>query len=374
MGPGLYVHIPFCKSRCRYCSFVSGRYDEQTASAYVEALLREASFYAGEMRPASIYIGGGTPTTLGHTLLSRLVEGLVGYFRPLPDTEITVEANPETFYGFEPGVIADSGVNRVSLGAQSFVEYELVMLGRGHAPSDIETAVGLCKDGGIVNVSLDLIYSLPGQTVYRWLENVRRALSIGISHLSIYDLSVDEGTPIYRDFADGLLAKPREDVQARMYLEAAELLESRGVSRYEISNFARKGCECAHNLNYWNSGDYIGLGVGAHSHLDGVRWENTVGIDSYVKSVSSGKEPVLYRRTLNPRERASEYVMLALRTSEGIRMDYVIERFGEEFADRLNKKALEMEGAGLVDLIDGRLTLTLGGALVSNPVTAEFFL
>jgi len=374
MGNGLYVHIPFCRTRCRYCSFVSGIYDEDTARTYVEALLREASLYTGEVRPASIYIGGGTPTTLGHNLLSRLVEGLIECFDPLPEAEITVEANPETFGGFDVRKLADSGVNRVSLGAQSFVEYELVMLGRGHTPGDIDAAVGICRDAGIDNVSLDLIYSLPGQTVYGWLENVRRALSLDVDHLSIYDLSVDEGTPIYRDFAGGLLAKPREDVQARMYLEAAELLESRGVKRYEISNFARKGRECSHNLNYWNSGDYIGLGVGAHSHLSGTRWENKVDIGAYINDVNSGTEPVLYRRALNPKERASEYVMLALRVSEGIRMDYVTDRFGEEFAGRLREKALEMEDAGLVDLIDGRLSLTLGGALVSNPVTAEFFL
>jgi len=360
--------------RCRYCSFVSSIYDESTAKAYLDALLDEATFYAGEIRPASIYIGGGTPTSLGHDSLSRLIDGLVGLFGPLPDAEITVESNPDSLEGFDPAPLIESGVNRVSLGAQSFVEYELVMLGRGHSPADIEAAVELYRNVGIENVGLDLIYSLPGQTVYGWTENIRRALSIGVGHLSIYDLSVDEGTPIYDDFASGRLSKPPDEIQSKMYLEAVSMLESNGLRKYEISNFARPGKECLHNLNYWNSGDYIGLGAGAHSHIAGTRWENTVNISGYIEKIRSGLEPVLYRRTLSDRERASEYVMLALRTARGVRVGEVRERFGDEYADMLIEKAKEMEQTGLVELINGEISLTLGGTLVSNPVTAEFYL
>ncbi|HLB24834.1 MAG TPA: radical SAM family heme chaperone HemW [Nitrospirota bacterium] len=373
MDAGIYVHVPFCVRKCHYCSFNSVPYSKNIAEEYLHALLAEIERFEQDVRPVSLYIGGGTPTVLPQDVLLRLIRAVYAKFSIKEGTEATLEANPGTLDNMDLAELGDAGINRVSLGVQSFDPAELSMLGRLHGRGEVDKSVDRCRSAGIGNVSLDLIYSLPGQDPGKWSESLRHAVSLSPEHISLYDLSVEAGTKLHAEVKAGRLALPPETKSAEMYLHAVEFLEERGFRRYEISNFARPGYECRHNLGYWSSGEYAGFGAGAHSHIGGRRIMNVEDVRGYVGAVKSGGPAAASAEVIGGAEREREFVMLALRKADGFSLEEYETRFGTSFLGRRGGAAERLAGAGYITLEGGRVRLTLSGVLASNAVICEFF-
>jgi len=372
-GAGLYVHIPFCLKKCRYCSFNSIPYDKAVALRYINAVIVESGRIDASLQPETLYIGGGTPTVLPQAGLFALLDAVRQRLKPSPETEATIEANPAALGGLDLGSLRGQGINRVSLGAQSFDRAELDMLGRLHGPDDIAASVMHLRVAGFVNINLDLIYALPGQDMGRWLGNLNRAIGLSPEHISIYDLSFEEGTPFHREYMAGRLAKPPEDLQAEMYLAAVDTLEGSGYKRYEVSNFAKPGYECRHNINYWSCGDYVGLGAGAHSHLSGVRKINMEGVDEYIDTVEKGFSPVASEERPTPEEVEREFIMLSLRMAGGLRLSEYARRFGGDFMVVYGDRVAGFARAGLLEVDETVIRLTRDGVLASSYVISGFF-
>ncbi len=373
MRAGIYVHIPFCIKKCHYCSFNSVPYDKKTSLRYLSALHKEINGHVEEVEPTSLYIGGGTPTVLPGDGLFDLIGFVRERFGIPRGMEATVEANPGTLDGLDIKRLLGQGINRISLGAQSFNPAELKMLGRLHGPEEVGRAVKRLRSGGVLNIGLDLMYSLPGQDLAGWSQNLRHALELLPQHLSLYDLTLEEDTPLYSEVKAGRLTLPPEPVQVEMYLLALDIIEKAGYVRYEISNFALPGFECRHNLNYWSGGDYLGFGAGAHSHISGVRTENLPGVPPYIEAMDKGASPVLRMDSLSQAEREREFIMLGLRTSSGISLDEYARRFGHGFMDMHGGRVEELEKSGFMLMDSGSARLTVKGVLASNYVIREFF-
>ncbi|MBI5189997.1 MAG: radical SAM family heme chaperone HemW [Nitrospirae bacterium] len=384
MRAGIYVHIPFCPGKCRYCSFNSVPYDDQAAKLYVDALVREIETCPVDVEPSIIYIGGGTPTTLPADGLASVIGAINGRFGlwneptghksgDIVPPEFTIEANPGTVSGLDVKALTALGVNRVSLGAQSFSPSELAMLGRLHGPADVAHAAGTLRRGGITNISLDLIYSLPGQDMRSWKESLAQTVDLNPEHISMYDLTLEEGTPLYSEVRAGRLVMPPEPVQVEMYLCAVDFLETAGYRRYEISNFARPGFACRHNINYWDCGEYLGFGAGAHSYAGGRRTKNIDGITYYTAAAGAGGPSLAESEELSPGDMEREFIMLGLRKAAGLEFAEFRRRFGHDLAESRREAIARLEGAGLVETSGGRLRLTMSGVLVSNAVIRELF-
>ena len=369
MRAGIYVHIPFCLGKCRYCSFNSIPYEAGLARHYLDSLKKETEGRLEGVEPTSIYIGGGTPTVLPEERLF----GLLDVLRPEEGVEWTIEANPGTLAGLDMKRLRGLGVGRVSVGAQSFDPGLLRMLGRRHGPEDVAESVGRLGEAGFKNISVDLMYSLPGQTMGSWSDSLEAALALGVGHISIYDLTLEEGTPLHALVKSGRLTPPPETMQVEMYLMAVDILEKAGFVRYEISNFALPGLECLHNMNYWSGGDCIGLGAGAHSHLSGIRSENAPGVREYTSAVLEGASPVLMAETLTKAELEREFIMLRLRRGEGLDPAEYLRRFGVGFMRRHGAPARRLAASGHLEITPRSVRLTVKGALAGSAVTREFF-
>ncbi len=351
-GKGLYIHIPFCASKCAYCDFHSACGDESIMDAYCDALLREMKAYEGTSVD-TLYIGGGTPSMLGAERLSRLLEAINRHFPKIE--EATLEANPaddlyEVFKTAKRG-----GINRISMGVQSGVEEELKVLGRRHRNSHAIKAVEDCLRAGIDNFSLDLMLGIPLQTPQSLEESISFISQLDPQHVSAYILKLEEGTPLFKN--RGNLPLPEEDEVADLYLQMAESLESLGFGQYEISNFAKAGYESRHNLKYWRCEEYIGLGASAHGFLDGKRYFYPRDTEEFIK----GMEPIPDGEGGTPEER----FMLGLRLKEGVDI--------RTFPDiEIKAKSELFIKHGLCKIENQRLSLTKKGFLVSNEIIAEF--
>lgn len=369
MVSSLYVHIPFCISKCHYCDFFSVRHDALTADRYVDALcieLWERSADAGELD--TIYIGGGTPTSLDMGPLERLLGCIRENFRCGRSIEATIEANPLTITEQKLAGLASNGINRLSIGVQSFSDPELKRLGRAHTAADAHEAVRLAHVAGLSDISIDLIYGIPGQTIESWTETIEAALEIGVTHISSYELTPEEGTLLKEGILSGQIRLPDEEMTIAMYETAIEKCAVAGFDHYEISNFALPGHSCRHNLNYWNRGAYIGTGAGAHSFIDGRRSRNICNIERYLDLIASGFSPVEEETRIDPAEASREVIFLGLRKTEGIALD------------ELSPLAVDATSAfrricddGLVEIVGDRLRLTHKGRLVSNTVFVRLF-
>ena len=361
---GLYIHIPFCKSKCAYCDFYSLAHSEARMDDYCAALksdLAQKADAAKAHTADTVYFGGGTPSYLGAERLASLLETVLSYYRVAPDAEITFEANPDSARNVDAlKALRAAGFNRISLGAQSFDDGELREIGRIHTASEIARAVGAARAAGFDNLSLDLIYGLPRQTLARWRENLNAALALAPEHLSCYGLKVEEGTPLYlrRESAE----LPDDDAQADFYLETVRFLAQHGYAQYEISNFARPGFASRHNLKYWTLGEYLGFGPGAHSDFGGRRFAIARDLNAYL----AGKTVLSEDTAITHRERQREYFLLRLRTVRGICE-------GETDADFAAAEVVLRECAshGLAEQDGGRWRLTPQGFLVSNAVIAR---
>lgn len=359
MPIGIYIHIPFCRSKCPYCDFYSFASGEPQKEEYAKAVCRELEKWGRlDTRADTLYFGGGTPTLLGAERLCRIISKAREHFS-LEGAEITVEANPsgdvsEQFYALKEG-----GVNRLSFGLQSAKDCELLSLGRRHTARDAEKAVNAAQKAGFDNISLDLMLGIEGQTTESLTYSIGFCKDLGASHVSAYILKIEEGTPFYdRRHA---LCLPDEDETSKLYLAACEELEKAGFSQYEISNFAKKGRESRHNLKYWNCEEYLGIGPSAHSFLQGRRFYTPRDFDGFLKEAQYIDD--------GPGGDEEEYIMLRLRLTEGVDSGDFRRRYGKDLPPRLIKKAKSLDG--LVECDEKGIRITRQGFLVSNRVITE---
>ncbi len=353
--PGIYIHVPFCIRKCRYCDFVSVPVTEGAVPVFVDALLREidlASETLPERRYDTVFFGGGTPSLLGPEQIERILSKLFRRFSVKSDSEISMECNPGTLTMESMRGYRDAGINRVSIGLQSADDSLLERIGRIHMFSDYLMSADAVSKAGIRNVSVDIMHGLPGQTQSQYLDTIRKAADSGVTHISSYCLMLEEGTPLYDDVVNGRETLPDEDAVADMQDSGIDLLDSLGFSRYEISNFAREGYECRHNLNYWHNGEYAGFGPAAHSamRLSGwTRWSNIEDTSAYVGLLSEGTLPVFKREEIPVREEMFETVMTGLRLTEGIPADAFCRRFGSDPGTAYRKAVKKALDEGLLD-------------------------
>lgn len=369
----LYAHIPFCVRKCGYCDFLSGTAEESTREAYLLALAREirrAGQDAEGCRAVSVFFGGGTPTVLTGGQLSRLLSEIKKSFRLAGDCEITLEANPGTLDPEKLRLCREAGFNRISIGCQSADNRELRRLGRIHTWEEFLEGFRQAREAGFSNINVDLMSGIPGQTLVSWETSLRKTAELGPEHISAYSLILEEGTPFYENREK--LDLPDEDTERRMYERTGEILEEYGCRQYEISNYAREGYRCRHNLGYWTGREYLGLGLGASSLWRDTRFRNTESMEEYLKD--SGNLPKIRREEekLSASDRQSEYMILGLRLMEGISLAGFRETFGTDVRKVWPGVLEKYEGYGLLEEAAGRLKFTGEGISLSNVVLAEF--
>ena len=362
---GLYIHIPFCKAKCAYCDFYSLAHSEEKMDAYTAALLRhleEVAPRAAGMQVDTVYFGGGTPSYLGPARLIRILQTVQRRYDVTRDAEITLEANPDSAGDWRAlRRLRRAGFNRLSLGVQSTDDELLRRIGRVHTCEQVQQAVTAARKAKLTNLSLDLIYGLPGQTMEDWQRTLADAVALGPEHLSCYGLKLEEGTPLWQQRQ--ALTLPDDDAQADMYLYTVAALSEAGYGQYEISNFARAGRESRHNLKYWRMQEYAGFGPGAHSDFGGVRYGYVRDLDAYI----AGRLVLAEAETDGTLARDFEYVMLSLRTAEGIDRRTFENRYRQRF-EAMERLFVQYEQAGLAQRTEGGWRLTPRGFLVSNSI------
>lgn len=374
----IYLHVPYCRQKCRYCDFASFAHAESTQSAYVDAVLAEAQMQAAKFPHDAMktaYLGGGTPSILPPELLTRLLQGVAAHFPLAPGAEFTSEANPGTLTAQWLEAALNCGVNRLSMGMQAAQPELLRMLGRIHDFHQVQQSVELARRAGFQHISLDLMFGLPGQTVEMWRETLDKALSLAPEHLSCYGLIPEEGTPLYRDLQTGRLTLPDEDDERRMYDLTLDLLAQAGFRQYEISNFARPGCECRHNIGYWQQVPYIGLGVSAASYLhapDGmIRLTNPRTLPAYLHMVQTQDDSLREQEFVSKTDGRFETLMLGLRMNCGVSESEFQARHGVSLDALYGDKLLKFEREGLLQHKTDRWSLTRRGMDVQNAILVE---
>ncbi len=364
---GLYIHIPFCIKKCEYCDFVSFSDCYHRAGEYLAALIEELKIYRGE-RVDTVYIGGGTPSSLPTDTLVLLLENIFRYFDVTEDAEITMECNPATCNYEKLKTLKDAGINRLSIGVQSFNDTELASIGRIHSSHDAVSAIVDAKLAGFKNISVDLMFGIPNQTAETLKNTLISAVSAGVNHISCYSLILEESTPLYESVKSRKVTLPNENQEIEMYNLACDILEKSGYRQYEISNFAKSGAKSCHNLKYWNATEYIGCGVSAHSYYNGQRYSNSYDLDAYI-SAPLKKYDVT---AVSLKDQMSEFMFLGLRKNEGVSEKDFKSRFGStfyyEFSEPI-KKYLEL---GLLEKDGDMLRFTKEGLRLSNTVLCEF--
>ncbi len=392
MSESLYIHIPFCIRKCLCCDFLSVTYNESLAKAYTDALCKELILKkdnAEELK--TVYVGGGTPSILPEECFRQLFKCLKDNFKFSDSHEITIEANPGTVDKSKIDTMLSLGVNRLSIGVQSFNDDELKTLGRIHTSKEAEDAVRIIKNSGINNFSIDLIYGIPGQTLDSWKKTVSKAVELSPAHISSYELTLEEGTPLYEviksppphpplgkggqeggkmtpERFSGSIKMPDEELILEMYGYAIDYLSSKGYEHYEISNFALPRFRCLHNLNYWDRGEYIGAGAGAHSFIRGFRSKNTDDIRRYIKDLNKGIIPEAESTEIKRDDAIKEFIFLGLRKTEGISLAKA-----EEFGMNLPGVCRELIEDGYLEMEGDYLKLTRKGLVVSNSVIVRLF-
>lgn len=375
----LYFHIPYCVRKCRYCDFCSVPADE-TAALYADALIREIALRA-EQYPkesaATVFFGGGTPTALPADDLIRVLESADRAFPFTSDAEISVECNPGTATGGSLKKLRSAGFNRLSVGLQSMDDALLKRIGRIHTREDFLRIFREARETGFQNINVDLMHGLPGQSQEQYLSSLDAVCGLGPEHISSYSLILEEGTPLYDDVKSGRETLPDEDAAADMQDAGMAFLESKGYRRYEISNYAKDGFACRHNLTYWNNGAYLGFGVASHSSMpQGNRWyrfADTESIPKYLKTIGKGKIPETERFLINRFEQMFETVMLGLRKTEGINTGLFYDRFGCDVRETYSEAVERTRTRGLLDESDPAfLRLNRRGLDLLNSVLLDF--
>lgn len=367
--PGIYVHIPFCRQKCRYCDFTSYPDKIGFAESYMTCVYHEMAMRREELKDYvfdTLYIGGGTPSVIDESYIAMLVAAAKKYFKLSPDAEITIEMNPGTVDRNKIELYKKVGINRFSVGLQTAVDSQLEELGRCHTLNQFVTCAKLLSGE---NFNVDIMIGLKGQTADDAIKSIQVAAAFGASHISMYALTPEDGTPIYTDYLNGEL--PTGDEVAEMYEAGVKKLEEAGFIRYEVSNFCKKGKESRHNLNYWRRGEYIGFGVSASSHIKGVRFTNTFDLDEYFKCIMTNHFPVIDSEKVEREDAMEESVMLALRTAKGLD----VAAFGEEFkCDFRTVYAAALEkNAEYLEEENGYLRIKPQYLYVQNSIICDFF-
>ena len=369
---GIYIHIPFCRSKCDYCDFYSLAGRDDRMDQYQKALLshiKETAPLAQDFPVDTIYIGGGTPSYYGAKRLKELLGVIRKLYKVEKDAEVTVECSPDSVDVKSLKILRKAGVNRLSMGMQSANACELERIHRIHTPQQVNEAATAARKAGFTNLSLDLIYGLPGQTMDSWKATVEHALSLIPQHLSCYGLKVEEGTPLAARVAQGEIL-PDDDQQADLYLWTVGRLERAGYPQYEISNFAKPGFASRHNLRYWLTQPYIGFGPGAHSDFGGRRYSFVQDLDAYIQGVLQGGDIIDESEIIPKRERCGEYLMLRLRTVQGINEQEYRSTYFMDFAP-LQARLEQFRAQGWAEQTDGRWHFTPKGFLLSNQLIGD---
>jgi oxygen-independent coproporphyrinogen-3 oxidase len=364
----LYVHIPFCHSECTYCDFYRVSFRDEKANAFLGALEVEASTLPAGFRAKTLYVGGGTPSALKESQLERLLEIL----RPFQerDQEYTFEVNPRSITPQKAELLSKSNVTRVSFGAQTFHNGALEMLGRRHRGDDIERAYRLLKDR-IPSVSMDLIFALPGETLADWESDLARALALAPDHLSVYSLIYEAGTPITQRVSSGELSPVSEELERELFLHAIRRLVAAGYEHYEVSSYSKPGHRSAHNQGYWRQSNYVGLGPGACSTLGYYRYTNVRDLEKYILGLEEEGSPPREEERLSETEKMNEFILLGLRTADGLDPSEFRERWGVDFFGLCDEKLKHLGARGLIYTGEGRVRLTLEGLCVADRVISE---
>lgn len=368
MVAGVYLHIPFCKSRCSYCDFATDVWRNNDAvERYVDAICEEIPGSTGEgsTKVDTVYFGGGTPSLLTPKQVERILDQVTAYFDIDSRSEITMEMNPATVTAETLAGYRDLGVNRASFGVQTFNERDLKLLARGHDADDARKTFRLLRDAGFTNVSFDLITGLPGQTLDDWQRNLDEAVAMQPEHLSLYLLEIHEGTPLTKQLRSGRRPLPDEELAAEMYELMIDTLAEAGYEQYEISNFAKPGFESRHNTKYWTLEPVFGYGVSAHSFDGFQRYANERDTAKYVERIEGPGGAEVFRERI---DKASEFAFLGLRLNKGLDIEDYRARFRVDLKDKIDN----IQDNGLVEIVEGRLKLTRKGMLFSNEVFAEF--
>lgn len=372
---GVYIHIPFCKSKCAYCDFYSySPKDTRVYTAYTDALIKHISSYrvaGGDYAPDTVYIGGGTPTVLPEEEMMRILRAVKSAFRLQKNAEYTMECNPATVSLSVLKKYRRMGVNRISVGLQSAHEHELKALGRIHSLKEFEESYRIIREAKFDNVNVDLMYGIPYQTVDSWMATLRYVVSLRPEHISLYNLKLEEGTPLYA--AAPSMPRPDDETEFAMYSLAIDFLAANGYKQYEISNFAREGFESRHNLKYWCCEEYLGFGPGAHSYFKDIRFSYKRSVSNYIKCCQGvGEEEMTDEYEEIPlRERLGEYVMLRMRLTEGIDTRKFLMLFGKDFERTYGKKLAKYIKGGLVEYENGHYRFTRSGMFVSNYILSD---
>ena len=370
---GLYIHIPFCRSRCHFCAFYLQIYRVDRAQDYLTALFREIQLHAeqrtlGDRRLDTVYFGGGTPTTLQPSALCEILACIQSSFGLQPDAEISVEAHPDTVTTEGLSRLVNAGFSRISFGVQSLDDDELAGMGRTSLPDRTSTAVASARDAGFANMSLDLMFGLSGQTLKSWQSSLAQAIAFNPTHLSCYALTVEEGTRLIVDIRRGDCAHPEDALQNAMEDEAVKQLTAAGFTRYEISNYCRPGYACRHNKLYWQGGEYLGLGPSAQSYVDGARFGNVEDLKPYQDLLAAGCLPIAERERLDPERRHREALVFGLRLTEGIPIDSI--QASNLDADCKAKMA-QLLNEGWLEETSGRMKLTASGRRFADSIAVE---
>ncbi len=374
MSPvGFYLHVPFCRRKCPYCDFYSIAREEGHAeqAAYVDALEHELRTLPADFKPQTVFIGGGTPTELATPLLARLLALLPQYIDLTDVQEWTCEANPGTFTTEKAQLLCEAGVNRLSIGAQSFQPSLLAFLGRIHGPDEIDAAAALARATGFPALNLDLIHSVPGSTPATLDADLDRVLAWSPEHIACYHLIIEEGTPFHRQRAQGTLQELDDDRQFAQYELARNRLREAGYTHYEISNFAKPGHKCRHNRLYWTGGAYIGCGPSAHSHWAGRRYANVRGLRPYLRHLRAGESPVSFSEELDPAAKARETLVMQLRELEGVNRIAFQQLTGIDYHDLCGPAIDRLCRESWLQESNGHLRLTEKALFLSDAVMAE---
>jgi oxygen-independent coproporphyrinogen III oxidase len=376
----IYIHFPFCLKKCLYCSFNSVAESHFPPERYVTALIREMELCRANLgQPVvahTLYFGGGTPSLMDPGLIGAIVDSAADLFSLVSGAEITLESNPGALTLERLSGYRSCGVNRISLGVQSFHDAFLQRLGRVHSVEQAVEAFAAARGAGFDNIGVDLINSLPGQTVQMWEEDLRKAVDLQPEHISVYGLTVEDGTPFAEMEKDGSLILPDEDDAAVMFEKSAEILCEAGFEQYEIANFARPGFRSRHNQGYWLGYNYLGFGAGAHSFMRetgfGVRWRNPDDIEAYRQPVMNGELPWLERCVLTSKQAIQERLFLGLRLREGVDLEAFRTEFGVTVAEKYGREYSSLLDRGILEIQNGRLRIADQSLIIANEIFLRF--
>lgn len=372
---GLYLHIPFCIQKCKYCDFISSRQNNETIDLYIEALKKEVNMYSNRLSSYSvetIFIGGGTPSILDIKKIDGIVREIFRNFDVSKNVEFTIESNPGTLTKDKLRKYNDIGINRLSIGLQSYNNDILKEIGRMHTEEDFIHNYNAARDVGFNNINIDLIYGLPSQTLEDWENTLNEVIKINPEHVSAYSLKIEEGTAFKKLLDENKLSLPGDEEDRKMHNLAINLLGQHGIIQYEISNFSKKENKCKHNLIYWNNEEYLGLGVSAHSYMNSCRYSNTEDINEYIGFIDENKLPVVNEEHKDKRDEIVETIFLALRLNKGVDLDMFRNRFDISIYDMYGEKIKRLVNLNLLHEEKGHIRLTRYGMDVSNRVFIEF--